>query len=185
MSPCNNRMPCCFAASWVEEFLSDPFGVKGTHGTHSGILASPSPMWLAWLAWLAGTKTSRAFSRTAPLLPYTLLQTSLSPETRMPLLWEMPCLWPVDQGKCPLVFCYGQRGWGCEDNVFLPRAVGQKGKKPLCKVTSPRGARSSEPLSPSGSLSSSHWVASSCHCLQPHCGCSGQEPQLGLLFVPE
>lgn len=175
-------MPCCFAASWVEEFLSDPFGVKGTHGTHSGILASPSPMWLAWLA---GTKTSRAFSRTAPLLPHTLLQTSLSSETRMPLLWEMPCLWPVDQEKCPLVFCYGQRGWGCEDTVFLPRAVGQKEKKPLCKVTSPRGARSSEPLSPSRSLASSHQVASSCDCLQPHCGCSGQEPQLGLLFVPE
>lgn len=48
---------------------------------------------------LAGTKTSRAFSRTAPLLPHTLLQTSLSREVRMPLLWEMPCLWPVDQGK--------------------------------------------------------------------------------------
>lgn len=59
-------MPCCFIASWVEEFLSDPFGVKGTHGTHSGILASPSPMWSAWLAWLAGTKTSRVASQNCP-----------------------------------------------------------------------------------------------------------------------
>lgn len=61
-----------------KEFLFDPFGVKSTHGTHSGILASLSPMWFTWLASLARDKTSRAFPRTAPLLPHTLLQTSLS-----------------------------------------------------------------------------------------------------------
>lgn len=87
-------------------------------------------------------------------------------------------------GEMPSSVLLWTRGGG-EDTVFLPRAVGQKGKKPLCKVTSPRGARSSEPLSPSGSLSFSHWVTSSCVCVQPCCGYSGQEPQLDHPFVPE
>lgn len=51
-----------------------------------------------WHGW-AGPKPAERSPELPLWLPHTLLQTSLSPETRMPLLWEMPCLWPVDQGK--------------------------------------------------------------------------------------
>lgn len=65
----------------------------------------------------------------------------LIPSYRLPCLQKLACLFC---GRCPvsglwirengrLVFCYGQREG--EDTVFLPRAVGQKGKEPLYKVT--------------------------------------------------